>query len=404
MYELNTPRYMFSRKPHMVVVPYLYADGVIDEIIISICGKVKKILNLQWEQVYNGNSLVAKRTPIGMAKLATHICWGLITKKRLEAAGIKNAIITGAPQMDFAKPAFRAYFYTKKELCETYNLDTQKKIILFISSFSYWNLSKKEIGRIQSLVDFDVNEFRKITNDTKTIVLKWFQEFLDEHPEYVIVYRPHPAEKDDQRLNEFETRNKCFRVIKELSVKQWILISDMVLNWYSTSGVEALFAGINCLYLRPIPIPRNIDYVMYTKVCIADSYSIMIDYIEHPSKIESYYKYNNIEQDISEYYLKDESYAIFNIASLIEEMLKSNKFDMDLKYSQLNQFYKLLKIEYKRLCTWLYFKYPKIANNTVALHNGTKKSLQSYVINCKNIATNEEIFKIEQRLRIILKC
>ena len=388
----------------MVVVPYLYADGVIDEIIISICGKVKKILNLQWEQVYNGNSLVAKRTPIGMAKLATHICWGLITKKRLEAAGIKNAIITGAPQMDFAKPAFRSYFYTKKEICDTYNIDIQKKIILFISSFSYWNLSDKEIKRIQSLVDFDVYEFRKITNDTKTVVLKWLQKFLDEHPEYVIVYRPHPAEKEDKQLNEFEKRNNSFRVIKDLSVKQWILVSDMVLNWYSTSGVEAFFAGINCLYLRPISIPKNIDYAMYSKVCTADSYNAMCDYIEHPNKIENYYKFNNLEQDISDYYLKDESYAVCNIAKLIEEMLNTNSYDIELEYSRIKQFFKLLIIEYKRFCAWLYFNFPKIANNTVALHNGTKKSLQSYEINCKNIAKNEEILKIEQRLEKILNC
>ncbi len=403
VYELDTLKFLFSRKPRLVVVPYLYSNNEIRDIVIRICGNVRKIVNLQWEQVYNGVSKTCKRTPKETAALATHICWGEESKQRLLLSGIKNAVITGAPQLDFLKEKFNGYYLPSTEIRRLYQIDSEKKILLFISTFSYYSIKSDVIEQLRSLVDFDPDVFQKITIKSRDILFDWFIRFLNENQKYVLIYRPHPSEQRDEKLIDFAKHSERIFVISDYSVKQWITISDVVLNWYSTSGVEAFFAKVNCLYLRPVELPKENDYKMYENVCKIRKYEDMCDYIINKHKIDDYYMTHDIGKDISNYYLNDGSYAIENIASLISEMLMTEYYDLQVSIASKTKLpFIILKNRFKKICISIFLQNPSIALATIGKIPNIKKSLIDYENKRKNIASEIEIKNIEKKMKFFI--
>ena len=120
-------RYFLYKKPRLIVTPYLYTNKELYDTVISVCGNVTKIINLQWEQVFNGESTDVTSNPKGIPKDAVHICWGKVSYERLKKTNIKNLLLSGAPQLDFLRPIFNNYFYSKKEIIKKYKLNPQKK-------------------------------------------------------------------------------------------------------------------------------------------------------------------------------------------------------------------------------------------------------------------------------------
>lgn len=323
-------KYFFYNKPKLIVTPYLYSNKEVYDTVISICGNMNKVLNLQWEQIFNGKSTDTTNNPKEIAKYASHICWGDSSYNRLKSTGVQNLFLTGAPQLDFLKPAFDDYFFSKEQLAKKYHLDIRKKWILFISSFSYYNLSDCELDEIQSFADFNVYDFRTLTIKTKDEVIEWFKKFLSEHQDCQIIYRPHPAETNDEYLNNITNDNNAFRIISEESVKQWIKVSDVVLNWYSTSGVESYFAGKENYFLRPYTLSDDIEYKMYINSPKIKNYEEMVKVI-YDENIGERKISQKVIDDINEFYLYTDEYACVNIVNKIIEMLKTKDYDIKTK-------------------------------------------------------------------------
>ena len=326
--ELNRIKYLFN-KPDLVIVPFLYGNNELVNYVYSVFGCVRKILNLQWEQVYGGLAGDSKKgTPRECAQKAVHICWGYNSYKRLIDNGCKHAVLTGAPQLDFLKPQFKGWYGNRDELFKDFKIDSRKKTILFISSFSYLGLSKKRLSELRGRVNLDPFYFYDLTVKTRNVVLDWFEKLLASCGNINIIYRPHPGEFIDKRLTELNNKYSNLHVISDHSVKEWIIASDIILNWYSTAGVEVFFAGKSNLFLRPIEIPKDIDYEMFDNACMAKTYEEFYNYIINSGSIESYYLKNDLKNKIAPYYYVRDTLAYKNILNVIEKMLKSKKYDL----------------------------------------------------------------------------
>lgn len=328
--EQNRIQYLFWH-PDMIITPYLYGNFELFEYVYKIFGKVKKICNLQWEQVYNGTSKENKRTPKELARKAVHICWGEDSYDRLKMSGCKNAVLTGAPQLDFLRKEFRGWYKERKDLFEEYGIDESKKTILFISTFTYFGLSDERMEELKKIVDFDPYSFRELTERTRDEVLNWFERILKDNSDVNIIYRPHPGELMDERINSFSKNNENFHIISDYSVKQWITTCDIILNWYSTAGVEVYFAGKANLFLRPFAFPHDMDFEMFTDACYISSYDELKKYIASPELINEYYLSHPIEIKLSPYYLIDNECAYMKIISVIEKMINHNLDDFSCK-------------------------------------------------------------------------
>ncbi|MBR1796586.1 MAG: hypothetical protein IJ757_01010 [Clostridiales bacterium] len=323
-HELNRKKYIFN-SPDVVVTPFLYGNAELDKYVFETFGRIKRICNLQWEQVYNGTSKQNnKRTPKENAKYATHICWGKNSYNRLMANGCINAKLTGAPHMDFLKKEFRTWYLSRDTLFEKYGLVRNNKTILFISSFSYLGLSDERMEEIKARADFDPYYFRDLTEKSRDIIFSWFEKVLIEQPDVTIVYRPHPGELYDDKIKKMCERFNNMKCIADESVKQWIVACDVILNWYSTAGVEAYFAGKNNIFLRPVPFPTDMEFEMFESVCTAMTLDDFVSLINDENKVEEYYLQHPLGERIAPYYLTDTSLSFVKIADEIERLINSD--------------------------------------------------------------------------------
>ncbi len=386
--QLDRRKYFFNT-PDLVITPFLYGNLELTKYIYKTFGNVKKICNLQWEQVYNGSSKnERKRTPKQEAVKAVHICWGQQSYERLKCNGCNNAVLTGAPQLDFLKSKFAAWHKSREELFSYYNIDSSKKTLLFISSFSYLNSDDKSLEERRYLLDFDPFFFKELTIASRNIILEWFDKLLTEMEDVNIIYRPHPGELIDNKLNDLCEKHKNLYFISDYSVQQWITVSDIILNWYSTSAVDAYFANKSNLFLRPIDIPENIEYEMFRNICKCKTYEDFLSFIDMPQRVDEYYKKFPLEKSINSYYLVENSYSYLKILDLIDRMLTTRDFDIrDAKvYSG-----------YSHLTTHLDYAF-KYLTYTVVKNTPLKK----YKDYRKMFAVNEEI-SAQERAEFINK-
>lgn len=261
----------------VLVIGYCYTSSSIKD-YASYRIKFDKVVNLQWEQMItkdqedDSNSF---RNLSGLAKEIVHISWGERNYRRLvEKAGVspQNVKIAGNITMDLLRPEFKGFYLSRDEICDKYGLSKGKKICLFIAGFKYLEVSQQE--REENIKRFGEGRRRylEVAEKEQLTILQWFEKFLKERDDYIIIYRPHPGDSSP-RAQKLADRYENFVVISELSVKQWIVVCDLVCAWNSTAIFEAFFAGKNPFFLCPYPIPEDQIHPLIIKMNKVEEYS-----------------------------------------------------------------------------------------------------------------------------------
>ena len=106
-HKINTWKYLYKKKPRVIVVIALRKNDDLRYQVYRIGGKIRKIVNLQWEQIFSEKDI---SIPEDYAAKAVHLCWGEGRKEQLKTYGIENAIVTGAIQMDFLSGKLKQYY------------------------------------------------------------------------------------------------------------------------------------------------------------------------------------------------------------------------------------------------------------------------------------------------------
>lgn len=325
---LNTWNEMGNRKKkykaNVVVSHAMYHDGIF-EFVRSFCKSVPKLVNMQCEQIgvmKDKNSLTSRFVLRGdIVKQCMNICWGdetvrrLSEKSRIDSKHIKK---TGQVALDFCREELRGYYKTKDEIRKLYNIPEEVEINLFISSFAYVNLPEQ----IQKESEInDKEEFILKSQESFKGILKWFEQMLMGNGEQAIVYRPHPAEADNEELKRLCEKYKTrFFVISELSVKQWISISDRVYTWYSTAAAEAFMFHVPCAILRPVKIPEYMELELYENAMFIETYE------EFAETIRTGVKVSISSETFGRYFSVEEEFSYVRVADAIEEVLKDDSF------------------------------------------------------------------------------
>ena len=318
----------------------VYKDDSLNRELYYVKGP-SHVINLQWEQVYSRGEIASETSPwkmMGEVKNVMHLSWGVDNyNKLIEYDGIDtdNIRITGSVAMDTLRPEFTNYYLSREEVLSRYNIPIVKKICLFVSSFSLVNLP--EISQ-----EDDFKELWSLMIKSQKIVLDWMDRLLNERKDIVMVYRPHPAEADNILIQEMVKKHDNFLCIGELSVKQWIVISDVIYNWYSTSIAEMYFAGKSCYIIRPVPIPAEIEVITLENGRHIHTYdefrdSLDAEDVEFPvptDKMKSVYSN----------YGKTPSYM--RVADVCEEVYRSSrlKFKTSIQNNYLKRLYYWLKV------------------------------------------------------------
>ena len=307
----------------VVVTHAMYHDGIF-QFVQSIVGKMPKVVNMQCEQVgtIRDDEIDDARFVLrGVAGQCMNICWGQQTVDRLlNKSGFDETHIrlTGQITLDFCRKELRDYYLSREALCTQYGLPQNCNLNLFISSFAYVNLPES-IVKQSEIKDKDL--FIQRSRESFDTILQWFDTLLDCKKDQVVIYRPHPAEADNSKLQEMcKKYPKRFFVISELSVKQWIAISDRVYTWYSSSAAEAYMFDVPCAILRPVQIPRNMEMALFENAeMITDCETFLVS-------IDQGFKPSIDPKVFSRFYDVTPTLSYIRVANAIEEVLQSDDY------------------------------------------------------------------------------
>ena len=302
---------------------------------LSTCRNAHRFINLKPEQIFNNSADKEEDLSLairGCAKQSLNIAWGDNSVRRYtEVFGVpkENVYKTGHITMDLLREEFRSYYKTKEELCREFSLDPEKKLYLYISSF-VWNALTESVikGYRASHSGGDPMEKVKMSVESKKGTMEWFDSILPEHPDCEFVYRPHPAEAKSEELAVFASKHKNFHVISNYSVRQWIVASDKIFTWYSTSIGEIYAAKKNCSILRPVEIPHDLDVEIYNNARKITTYEEFEADFDNISSDPADFPISKKDMDYY-YYNPTDSYNFERYADAFEKAYKEAAFYID---------------------------------------------------------------------------
>lgn len=315
--------------PRVIVSPAIYWDGTLKSDLM-VYGLKKKVANMLWEQVMGieeEDSPTGPHNVTGTGQKIIAFCWGKRIQDRLVAAGmpIENARVVGQINTDLLRVPFVSILKTKKQLSEEYDLDINARWNLFISSFAYC-----ELDDLQKSLVLDVygekylREFTESSNESRKMILEWFEKALIKYPHDIIIYRPHPDEaKKSKILKVMEQKYPNFRVISDYALKHWIHASDKIYNWYSTGIIDAVILNKPNRLLRPCKVPLEYDYRLF---CKADQIQSLDDFVDDYASVEVKQIFD--PGLFSEYYFLPTKSVYVEICDILEEMLTTSKYDI----------------------------------------------------------------------------
>lgn len=406
----------------VVVIPACYDNQALEYFTKKIT-KFKKVIDMQWEQVLtiqSENNMQSIRFISEIGKDIVHISWGERNQKRLVGmCGLaENKVkVTGHITLDFLRDELRNYYINREELFGIYNIPQDKKVCLFISSFSYVGLTDSRLQGLKQMTGTDTFKFSKLSTDSQKIILVWFEKTIKDNTDVIFIYRPHPAEHNNNNLNKFAEKYTNFRIIRDYSVKQWILTCDIIYTWFSTSIAEIYYSNKNCHILRPLEIPYDNDTILTKDALFTKNYNefkktLIIEEYSFPIKKEIINYSYNFNPKIASY---------LRICDVMEEVFHGKEYKLSnrqLKKTNINKekikvnLFKVLRKTYiYDIYLWL------VQNDNVKLSffekrrklrkESTKDAIVQQEQNIKeyqyNYSTEEEIKNIIDKFRTILE-
>lgn len=301
--------------------------------------KFDKLIDMQWENIVfpmDEKNTKAYKNYSGVAKEVVRVSWGEMNRKRmLEVAKMdpKKVKLIGHVGMDFLREELRGYYRSKEEVLKTYGIPTDKKIFLFVSPYFSDHHTEEYLAEMcRRFGEGWRYYYQDCMLPSKKIILDWMGQICEQRPDVVFVYRPHPGEKSAQ-AEEMEKKYPNFKVIGELSVKQWILVSDKIYTGNSSTFAEAYFGKKMCYLLFPIAVPTDYELAFLKD---ADKISEYSDFEKTTHEEERPFPVS--EKLIDEVYTIDwDKPSYIKFADMAEEVLKNPYYA--LTREQLKAYY-----------------------------------------------------------------
>ena len=250
-------------EPGVVTLPFFYAatdHGPLD----VVQGWPNAVhINLAYEQIFSkiNQTYKAPKDTITQQHILHH-AWGPFYASYLESHGVSpaNIFVNGNPIYTLYQTPYRSYFASRGELAKRYNLDPEKRWVFVPENYGaafYGEAKLKDylkfgLGDAYRYRDFAMSSFKE--------AIKWWQQAA-RSPRVEMIVRPRPAIPRGLFVSTCEEalgEPLLMHVIKEGTVREWILASDIVMSSYSTTLIEASVANKPVYMLEPILFP---DYV-----------------------------------------------------------------------------------------------------------------------------------------------
>lgn len=375
--------------------------------------KFDRVIDLQWENIVypkDEEREGAYKNYTGLGKDVVHVSWGDQNVKRLTGAAHldpKKVKLVGHVGMDFLREPLSRYYISREELFEKYDLPTDKQVIFFASPYYGDALPKEYLDDMCMRFGDNWIDYYKFMCDSQKIVLEWFEEICKEHPEIIVVFRPHPGHPSIA-AGELEKRVDNFRIIGTESVKQWIVTCDRVYTGNSSVVVEAFFAQKVCELLFPLPITDGFMLKLLDgskEITCFDDFkaSIETENREFPVPRENIEEIYRIDWEIPNY---------IHFADMAEEVLRDDYYRLTKKQLRSYKDYSIPTRIIKTLCRIdaLYGVYLKLVNNDKLKWSFLEKQRElrkrpfvAEAAEPHELSTEDEINSIIDKIRIAIE-
>lgn len=293
-----------------------------------------KVIDLQWENIVYPKDEAregAFKNYTEVGKDVARISWGKQNVKRLlEAAHMdkRKVKLTGHVGMDFLREPLSRYYLSRKELFAKYGIPMEKKVILFASPYFGDNLDEAYIRDMCGRFGDNWTDYYGFMCESQRVVLGWMETICRKHPEYFVIFRPHPGHPSVM-AQKLEAACDNFRIIAGESVKQWIVTCDKVYTGNSSVVVEAFFARKMCQLLFPLPVTEGFELKL-----ISDSKKLTTfeQFAASVSAGEGEEEFPTPKESIEEIYLIDwETPNYVKFADMAEEVLRDDFYTLSRK-------------------------------------------------------------------------
>lgn len=318
-------------RPKVVVTPWCY-DSFDVEALRGYRGGFSDssffIVDLHSEQVTSKDGMDFV-LPSGEARGAEHLCWGDFFKNALLADGIasESVHVVGSNRLDPFRSEYRYLSASKKELACKHSLDEGKKWVLVVGNYSYAFKSEDELASIEGRGVKNARLNASVARQTYAHALQWAERLAerDYADNLEFIYRPHPSEPVSEELLDIEASHRSFHVIKKGPIRDWFLNSELAIMWNSTSSVEAAYAGLPILALRPVEIPDSLRFDLLEKIEQVASFEELDRMVRRAAQDRLPALNEEFRFAIGYYYHRGEKSATDSIADVIQNLISTGK-------------------------------------------------------------------------------
>ena len=269
---LHAKEVLTGRPPHVVVHPFFYfATGALGTEHYVKAWPRAAHFNLAWEELfYSANARIKGPSDDFARHRVIHHAWGEFYRRFLESHGVPPAhiFVNGNPAYQLYKPPYSKIAVPREELARRHGISPTSTWLFIPENYRWAFTAESKLRRMAASEDHlaELLKMKEHCIESLGILVKWCTE-VARPGETDIILRPRPATNTQHMLQFIESAagkpGRGFHVIKDGSVREWILASDVVLSSFSTSLIEASIAGKPLFMFEPTPLPEGLSSSWY---------------------------------------------------------------------------------------------------------------------------------------------
>ena len=275
--------------PGVVALPFCWGTSSVPIWDILMAWPDAVFVNLAYEQIFRRHQRKFK-VPKGVfaRQHVLHHAWGDFHAEFLRKNGVPsdNVFVNGNPTYALYREPYVSYFASKSDLAKRFGLDFEKRWVFIPENYGAAFGGDKAVrspvvgGRSEadSVYQFVVDSLREAVG--------WWTGAAELGSAELIV-RPRPTTPSSRLAqlcrDEAGQVPRNLHIIKEGSVREWILASDIVASSYSTTLIEASIAGKPNFMLAPVPFPDTMHAEWYDLVPNIESQSDFLEVVAAPA-------------------------------------------------------------------------------------------------------------------------
>ena len=286
---MHLPRTLERHQPRVVVVPYCYAASNfgLRDILPVWPGAV--YVNLAYEQIFRKHQQATKEPSDAFARRhVLHHAWGDFYAEYLQEHGVlgENIFVNGNLSYALYRAPYCAYFDSRDILAKRFRLDPNKHWVLVPENYGAAFYSDAIVQGFIRRGHNEAEDFRDFALASLREAVQWWSRAAEQGGVELIV-RPRPATPKASFMKICKDVVGPFprhlHIIKDGTVREWILASDVVASSYSTTLIEASIAGKPICMFAPIPFPDFLHAEWYHLAPRAESLSEFLEMVISPT-------------------------------------------------------------------------------------------------------------------------